>query len=305
MANISRSQRAGGEGPDLASGDLQVVARVVQLLRLLAAHQTIDVYAAAEELGVGRSTAHRYLASMENHGLLQRRSRNQYEFGMLLAELGTMALSRLGVLALAGPVMEDISVRVRHTVVLSVWNGVCPVVAQVREDSSRTAHVSIAVGSHLGPSAAQTLIFWAFREDALYRFPDGAATVRATETELADVRRTGIAVRKSPNEGVSAVATPVRDAAGHVVATLAVVGIAQFVPDEPDSPVAQALLSGARAITRQMVSPRDGTPSPLRPAPRGTRPTGVRSARGRGPATDLHHVQRPGQDAAIEKRNQA
>jgi DNA-binding IclR family transcriptional regulator len=240
---------------EIASGDLQVVARVVQLLRLLAANDTIDLVSAAEELGVGKSTAHRYLASMENHGLLQRRDRTRYDFGALLAELGTMALSRLGVLDLAGPVMEDISVRVRHTVVLSVWNGHCPVVAHVIEDSSRTAHVSVAVGSHLGSYAAQTVIFWAFRNQSFYRFREGAPPVDATDAELAEVRRTGIAVRTSHREGVSAVATPVRDPAGQVVATLAVVGIAQFVPEDIDSPVARALLSGAETISRRMVNP--------------------------------------------------
>jgi DNA-binding IclR family transcriptional regulator len=258
MTNTSRGPRAAADGLEIASGDLQVVARVVQLLRLLAANETIDLVSAAEELGVGKSTAHRYLASMENHGLLQRRDRNRYEFGVLLAELGTMALSRLGVLDLAGPVIEDISVRVRHTVVLSVWNGTCPVVAQVRADSSRTAHVSISVGSQLGPDAAQTMIFWAFRDESYYRFRDGTPPVNATEAELAKVRRTGIAVRKFPRDGISAVATPVRDPAGQVLATLAVVDIAQFVPEDTDSPVALALLSGAETISRRMVSPLDG-----------------------------------------------
>jgi DNA-binding IclR family transcriptional regulator len=258
MTSTSRGPRAAADGLEIASGDLQVVARVVQLLRLLAAHDTIDLVSAAEELGVGKSTAHRYLASMENHGLLQRRDRNQYEFGVLLAELGTMALSRLGVLDLAGPVMEDISVRVRLTVVLSVWNGNSPVVAQVREDSSRTAHVSIAVGSQLGPDAAQTVAFWAFRDESFYRFREGAPPVNASEAELAEVRRTGIAFRGSPQNGISAVATVVRDPAGQVVATLAAVDIAQFVPEGSDSPVARALLAGAETISRRMVSPLDG-----------------------------------------------
>jgi DNA-binding IclR family transcriptional regulator len=242
---------------EIASGDLQVVARVVQLLRLLAAHDTIDLVSAAEELGVGKSTAHRYLASMENHGLLQRRDRNRYEFGVLLAELGTMALSRLGVIDLAGPVMEEISVSMRHTVVLSVWNGHSPVVAQVREDSSRTAHVSIAVGSFLGPDAAQTVVFWAYRDRSYYRFREGAPPVNATEAELEEARRTGIVVRVSRANGVSAVATPVLDPAGRLIATLAVVGIAQFVPEEIDSPVAHALLEGAERISRRMASPTD------------------------------------------------
>jgi DNA-binding IclR family transcriptional regulator len=243
---------------EIASGDLQVVARVVQLLRLLAANDTIDLVSAAEELGVGKSTAHRYLASMENHGLLQRRDRNHYEFGVLLAELGTTALSRLGVLDLAGPVMEDISVRVRHTVVLSVWNGNSPVVAQVRENTSRTAHVSIAVGSQLGPNAAQSVVFSAFRDQSFYRFRDGTRPANATDAELAEVRRTGIAVRTSQRDGISAVATPIRNPTGQVVATLAVVDIAQFVPEETDSPVALALAEGAEAIRRRMSNPLEG-----------------------------------------------
>jgi len=196
---------------------------------------------------------------MENHGLLQRRDRNQYEFGVLLAELGTMALSRLGVLDLAGPVMEDISVRVRLTVVLSVWNGNAPVVAQVREDSSRTAHVSIAVGSQLGPDAAQTVAFWAFRDESYYRFRDGAPPVNATEAELAEVRRTGIAFRSSPQNGISAVATVIRDPSGQIVATLAAVDIAQFVPEGTDTEVARALLAGAETISRRLSSPHDSS----------------------------------------------
>ena len=240
---------------EIASGDLQVVTRVVQLLRLLATHETIDLVSAAEELAVGKSTAHRYLASMENHGLLQRRDRTRYVFGALLAELGTMALSRLGVLDLAAPVLADISVSVRHTVVLSVWNGHAPVVAQVREDTSRTAHVSIAVGSQLAPDAAQTIVFWAFQDQSFYRFRADAPPVTATEAELAAVRRTGVAVSVSPDNGVSAVATPVRDPAGRVIATLAVVGITQFVPEQVDSPVAGALLAGAATISRRLANP--------------------------------------------------
>jgi DNA-binding IclR family transcriptional regulator len=245
------------DGLEIASGDIQVVARVVQLLRLLAANETIDLVSAAEELGVGKSTAHRYLASMENHGLLQRRDRTRYEFGVLLAELGTMAMSRLGVLDVAGPVMDEISVRVRHTVVVSVWNGRGPVVAQVREDSSRTARVSIAVGSRLQPYTAQSLVFWAFKDQSFYQFRADAPPVLASDEELADVRRTGIAVRTSPREGISAVATPIRDPAGRVVATLAIVGITQLVPLETDSAVALALLEGAETISRRMGNPGD------------------------------------------------
>ncbi|MFD0522362.1 IclR family transcriptional regulator domain-containing protein [Paractinoplanes durhamensis] len=81
--------------------------------------------------------------------------------------------------------------------------------------------------------------------------------MNATEAELEEARRTGIVVRVSQANGVSAVATPVLDPSGRLVATLAVVGIAQFVPEEIDSAVARALLQGAERISRRMVSPTD------------------------------------------------
>jgi len=238
--------------PDIPSGDLQVVARVVQLLRLLGEAGTIDLVSAAQELGVGKSTAHRYLASMENHGLLFRRDRNRYEFGPLLAELGTLALSRLGVVNVARPIMEQISLRIRHTVVLTIWNGRQAVVAQVHEDSSRTAHVSIRTGSVLRQGTAQDCVLRAFQDQSFYRLRRKTAELGEEADGLDEVRRTGVAIRSSASEGVRAVAVPVRDADDRVVAALAVVGVTQLVPEEDDSDVVMTLREGAQAIKQAL-----------------------------------------------------
>jgi len=246
---------------DIPSGDLQVVARVAQLLRLLGETGSIDMVSAAQELKVGKSTAHRYLASMENHGLLQRRDRNRYEFGTLLAELGTMALSRLGVVNLARPIMEQVSNRLRHTVVLSIWNGRSPVVAQVHEDSSRTAHVSVRTGSTLRPGTAQDCVFRAFQRESFHpRYREGPGELSEEGSgQLEEIRRTGVAIRSSSAEGVRAVAVPVRDAEGMVIASLAVVGVTTLVPEDDDSDVVMVLREGAQSITQALRASRETT----------------------------------------------
>jgi DNA-binding IclR family transcriptional regulator len=154
--------------------------------------------------------------------------------------------------------MEDISVQIRHTVVLSIWNGQAPVVAHVHEDSSRTAVVSIRVGSVLRPRTAQFLVFHAFRDHTFYRVRGEPPSPTLSGADLTAVRETGIAVRHMPDEGIRAIATPVFDADDLVVATLGVVGIAQFVPEEIDSPVARALLRGADTIRNALRSPLEG-----------------------------------------------
>ncbi|MBQ0826538.1 IclR family transcriptional regulator [Streptomyces tagetis] len=251
MSGASRKPSA--HGVETPTGDIQVIARTVQLLRRLNEDGAIDLAHAAKELGVGKSTAHRYLASMETHGLLQRLDRVRYEVGPLLAELGITALTRLGVVDLARPVMEELSHRVRHTVVLSIWNGHAPVVAEVHEDASRTAHVSIRRGSTLRPNTAQAALFAAY-PDKCYHRPGGPVTA-LTEAETAAIHRTCVSVRTSDEEGVRAVATPVWGGSGRLVASLAVVGIAQLVPEEDDSPVAQALTAAAATLQRELTDP--------------------------------------------------
>jgi DNA-binding IclR family transcriptional regulator len=61
-----------------------------------------------------------------------------------------------------------------------------------------------------------------------------------------------VAIRSSGSEGVRAVAVPVRDADGMVVATLAVVGVTSLVPEEDDSDVVMVLRDGSRAITQAL-----------------------------------------------------
>jgi DNA-binding IclR family transcriptional regulator len=101
-------------------------------------------------------------------------------------------------------------------------------------------------------------VFYAFRDHTFHRFRGDPPAPAFPERDLAAVRETGIAVRHMPDEGIRAVATPVFDANDLVVATLGVVGIAQFVPEEIDSPVAQALLRGADTIRNALRSPLEG-----------------------------------------------
>lgn len=229
------------------TGDIQVIGRAAALLRMLVSSDGIDVNAAAKSLGIGRSSAHRYLASMERHDLLARRDRATYEVGTLMTQLGAVALARSGVIRTARPVMRDLRDEVKQTVTLALWDGSTAVVAHVVEDTSRTAHVTVQVGRALSADSAQTTVFRAF-------VPDGARSRAPRPAQLDDdvleeVRRSRIVVRDGLQEGLRAVAVPIMDASGRIAATLAVVGIAQLVPDRADSDLAVALQRASAAVT--------------------------------------------------------
>jgi DNA-binding IclR family transcriptional regulator len=252
-ARVGKSEAqapAEGEG---SGGDIQVIARVVTLLECLEPDSpSLDTQTTAKALGVGRSTAHRYLVSLEKRGLLQRRDATTYELGPVLCRLGTLALSRLGILEAAWPVMRELSGEIENTVVLSVWGGRAPVIARVAPYSSRITTISVEVGRSLPPDAAQSRIFAAYHKLGRGGGSPAAGHLRAVDDE--ELRSVGgllTARQVYAGGGFKTIAAPILTPDGAIVATLAVIGLAVFMPESDDDRVAEQLVA---AISRIGVS---------------------------------------------------
>ena len=209
---------------------IQVVSRVAQILRLLAeGRRRVRVAEVAAELGLQRSTAHRYLASLAAVGLLARdEDTGVYSAGSLMVQFAAATLGGSRVLELAGPYMKRLVDEAHETVVLSLWGGHGPVVARVEEDSTRLVHIAVRVGSALPDDSAQAQVF------------------------RGEVGRFGVAVNSRVIEGVRAVAAPVYDERGQVVATLAFVGTTATIPEEHGSAHARALREVALELSARL-----------------------------------------------------
>lgn len=233
-------------------GDIQVIARCAHILRQLEPGCRLRLTPLAAELGIGRSTLHRYLSSMANVDLLERVGEGEYAPGPLLAQLGTMALNSLHVVETAGPAMRQLRDAVQESVVLSVWGGIGPVVTKV-ETPDKLIQVFVRVGSQLPIDAAQTRLFLAFLSDrqrvqrVLSLVPDRRPDL---EQQIAAAVHDGIAIVSRIVEGMRAVAVPVLDSRG-IIASLAVVGTVAAVPDDPQSGIARALIETGQSLSRQ------------------------------------------------------
>ena len=231
------------------SGDIQVIAKCAQILRQLEPGTArLKLGPTATELGMGRSTLHRYLTSMANADLLQRVGDGEYVAGPLLAQLGTIALHSMQVLESAEQAMRELCDEVQETVVLSVWGGLGPVVARV-EAPNKLIQVMVRTGSQLPIDAAQTRVFMAYLRDRriverlLAMVPDQREQL---ETEIAQTEKDGVVVVNRIVDGLRTLAVPVFDS-GNVVAALAVIGTTSSIPEEPVGGLAEAVIrSGAR-----------------------------------------------------------
>lgn len=226
--------------------DIQVIARVAALLEFMSPTSlSIDAQQAATLLGVGRSTAHRYLVSMERSGMLQRRDASTYQLGPSLVRLGTLALSGLGLVESSGPILHELAADIRGTIVLGVWGGHAPVVARVVPDRSRLTTVSIEVGRSLDPEAAQTLLFAAYNGGAT-----DAEGLFQRPMRPGSAETTFVAKQVYADGALKAIAVPIFDRDGALAATIACLGFRNSLPDEDDESVITRLIAGARKLEK-------------------------------------------------------
>ncbi|GAB3462700.1 IclR family transcriptional regulator [Actinophytocola sediminis] len=248
----------GPETGTASNGDIQAVSRTAQILTLFAPETPeITVAEAAERLGLNRTTLHRYFASLEAAGLLERTEERNSVFtpGRLLLQLGAFAIGRRKVIQVAATHMRDLTRVTGLTVVLSLWGPSGPVVSHVEDDDSHGTIVTVRMGSQLPLNAAQALVFLAF-------LPDQLAADRLLGTLPADqrmhvreqidgIRDRGLTEPIINARGISVIAAPVFDKSA-ICATLAFVGTAHLLP--PDGSVKEtALLAEAAArVTAEM-----------------------------------------------------
>lgn len=254
MANTEVSSEA-------SSSDIQAVARVGQICALFGPHTTeLTAADVAERLGLNRTTAYRYCASLVAAGILERGPRRgTFVLGGLMLQLGIHALGRRRVVEIAPPYLAELSAAVGMTVVLSLWGARGPVATLVEEERSRTIVVTVRAGSPLDIWAAQTHVFLAHHTDqhGIDKMTEDATPADRAELEAAvfSARRNGYSIAHHSG-GVFGAAVPVFDEYG-IAATVALLGADPLVDLSPGSPTLTQLLGTAAALSDELGGGRE------------------------------------------------
>jgi IclR family pca regulon transcriptional regulator len=77
----------------------------------------------ADELGMSRSTTHRYVITLLALGYLEQGASRKYRLGLRVTDLGMSALNSTGLREHAGPYLEELRQRTSYTVSLAVLDG--------------------------------------------------------------------------------------------------------------------------------------------------------------------------------------
>jgi IclR family acetate operon transcriptional repressor len=215
---------------------LSTVRNAVMALQVLADRGPLRLTALAVELGLGKSTAHLLLQTLREDGMVEYDAASgTYRIGLRAFEIGTAAVERGGFGARLTGAMEELGRRCNESVSLGVLSAGSVLFVQ-RIESPEILRADIRPGTRmpLHASASGKALLASMTDDEVERLlPDllpatAQRTVRQRNALLAElrlVRERGYAAQVEEFvDGIAAVAAPVLDAGGRLLASLSIAG---------------------------------------------------------------------------------
>jgi len=248
----------------------RTVSSVDNALVLLLAFKdrpSIAVKEGAELLGVAPSTAHRLLATLHSHGFVtQEPGTRRYRAGSALLDVALGALGSLDVLRAARPHLEQLRDEVRETVNLILLDGSHirfidsiegPELVRVSNRTGTVLPAHCTAGGKIllaGLSSTQLRLLYPMRR--LSGLTPRSTTERsALFRELEEIRLQGYATNfEESMVGVSAVAVPIMDPRGRMVASIGISAPSARIDDER---VRSIVAAGRRSAATVTVALRD------------------------------------------------
>ncbi|MGZ8179905.1 IclR family transcriptional regulator [Williamsia sp. SKLECPSW1] len=221
---------------DVPPASVQSVDRALEVLEILGRDGEGGVSDIADALGVHKSTVSRLVSVLESRGFVEQVSdRGKYRLGFTVVRLAGATMSRRDLGRESRDVCEPLADEVGETVNLAVLdddravnvteaNGGAGIALRTFVGQSSPAHATSS-GKVLLSGLSETRLTQVLPAD-LERFTAATiVTVAQLRVELETIREQGWgAARDELEEGLTAVAAPVRDHTGEVIAALSISG---------------------------------------------------------------------------------
>jgi IclR family acetate operon transcriptional repressor len=245
-------------------GNLQSVRRAVSALEQIADEGELGVTELGRRLGVHKATASRLVATLAERGLLERDPTSEkYRLGFGMIRLAGAAMAGLDIVRTAHPILDDLADRTSETVNLGVLSGDAVVyVDQVTGSRSVVAVSWVGRRTPLHCTSNGKVLLAHVQETERERLlagplpaltPRTITDVSTLRAQLAEVTARGYAqTLEELEDGLNAVAAPVRRSDGGVVAALSVSGPAYRMRPVDLPRIARLAMEAADAISRRL-----------------------------------------------------
>ena len=246
-----------------SSAGVQSVDRALSILEVLARVGEAGVTEIAIELGVHKSTAFRLVATLEQHRLVEQTGdRGKYRLGVGVLRLAGATSARLDLVQEARPICRQLATDTGETVNIAVLSESSALyLDQIAGPSALQSHNW--VGQHIplhATSNGKVLLSGLDQKrldtvlGKLPTYTPSTITRKAKlRAELERVREQGYAVAVDELEvGLTAVAAPIRNAHGDVVASMSVSGPTFRLSADRVEGVVELLLGAVEEVSHRL-----------------------------------------------------
>ena len=246
---------------------VKTVDRLVRILDSFSPeHPTWSLAQLSVHLDLPKSTLHRFLTSLEAHGILRRdRDDRQWRLGYRLSIWGSLAAESTTLRHIARPVMRDLVEATGETAILTVCHDQT-IICIERVETAHPVRMTLEVGTRRLPHAgASSKVLMAYlpeeeiqaiiRDQGLPKLCTNTITdPEDLLTELARIRAHGHAESyEETDQGAWGVATPIHDRNGALVAAIGIAGPISRLADQLEqrykTPCRQAALRISRLLS--------------------------------------------------------
>jgi IclR family transcriptional regulator, pca regulon regulatory protein len=224
------ANRDGGTSQSLERG-------LAILSSFTSSRQLIGTSELARELGLTRSTTHRYIATLAKLGYLQQDpERRKYRLGPRVLDLGFSALNSMDVREISTPYLRQLSDDTGFTVNLAILDGAdivyverCRTARPGQREIDLNLHVGSRLPAYCTALGKSMLAFLPEDErralvaelDLVQRGPNTVTERAALLAELERIRASGIAVNNEELAyGLRSIAAPITSPSGNAVAAI-------------------------------------------------------------------------------------
>lgn len=246
------------------TGNIQSVSRALESLEIIAEEGEIGVTDLGKRLGVHKATASRLTATLASHGLIERDPHSdKYRLGLSLIYLAGAAMTGLDLVTTARPIVQGLADQTRETVNLGVAHA--DAVVCIDQATGTSSIVSVSWVGRQTPihctSNGKVLLAWMppreidrlLKKPLDQRTPASITDPAKLRTQLEEIRSRGYAQTiEELEEGLNAVAAPVRRADGEVAAALTVSGPAFRIRPIDLPRIARDTMEAAATISRRL-----------------------------------------------------
>lgn len=245
---------------------IEIGFRILDYLRTMPHPVPLKTIAAGT--GMAPANIHYYLVSFQTVGIVrQEADTGCYALGPYALKLGMAAIEQFDVFTAARPVMANLASTVGQTVFLGVWGNRGPTIIYRVESGAARPILELRVGTvltvlrsalgrnflaHLPQEATRELLARELSEEGQKdtQKDDTPRTPQEVEKMLAEIRRAGVSFcRDALFANFTSLSAPIFDQAGIMIAAITIMGPIGSLDDRLEGEVANALRTGAQAIS--------------------------------------------------------